>query len=130
MYPDSWKKERFTMVKNAVSKNVWCTLLYDEFLDGDQSHWVEGNSVFHYLKHCVILALVASLHDILPLVTYAFVCMLPLWRTPTHHDQLQCLVAAIHTNHHVLPPPNRVMSLLSASRCENPKCWVKEFTKN
>jgi hypothetical protein len=54
------------------------------FLDGDQSRWGEGNSVFHYLKYCEILALLASLHDLLPLMTYKFLFMLPLWRTPKY----------------------------------------------
>jgi hypothetical protein len=83
------------------------------------------SSAFHYLKHCEILALLASLHDLLPLMTYKFVSMLPLWRTPTPRDCLHCLVAAIYTNPHLLPQPNTFMSLLWSSRCENPKCLVK-----
>jgi hypothetical protein len=85
--------------------------------------------VCHYLTHCNILTLLASLHDLLLLMTYKFVCMPPLWRTPTHCDHLQCFVTAIHINPHLLPHPNRFMSLLWASRCENPKYVVKEFTR-
>jgi hypothetical protein len=69
MYADPWNGERLTMVKNAVRKNIWYTFFDDVSLDGDESHWGEGNSVFHYLMHCKILTLLASLHDLLPLAT-------------------------------------------------------------
>jgi hypothetical protein len=88
-----------------------------------------GNSVFHYLTYTGILTLLSSRHDLLPLMTYKFVFMLPLWRTPTQRDHLQCIVTAIPTNHHLLPLPNRFLSLLWAARCENPKCAVKEFSR-
>jgi hypothetical protein len=87
-----------------------------------------GNIMFHYLMHTEILALLASLHDLLTLMTYKFVYMLPLWRKTTQRDRMQCLVTTIHTNPHLLPCPNHFMSLLWASRCEKPKCVVKEFT--
>jgi hypothetical protein len=102
---------------------------YDMFLDGDESHRGEGNSEFHYLTHCEILTLLSCLRDLMPLVTCKSVFMLRLWRTPIQRDRLPCLVTAIHTNPHLLPRPNRFMALLWASRCKNPKCVVKEFTR-
>jgi hypothetical protein len=130
MYPDPWNKERLALVKDAASHNVWYTFFYYVFLGGGESRWGGGNSVFHYLTHTEILTLLSSLRDLLPFMTYKFVFMTPLWRTPTHRDRLQCLVTVIHTNPHLLLRPNRFLSLLWTARCENPKCVVKEFTRN
>jgi hypothetical protein len=46
MYPDPWNKDRLMMVKNAASKKCGIPF-YNVFLDGDESRWGEGNSVFH-----------------------------------------------------------------------------------
>jgi hypothetical protein len=129
MYLDPWNEERHALMKDAASRNVLYTFFYDMFLNSGESHWGEGNNVFHYLTHTEILTLLSSLHDLLPLMTYKFVFMLPLWRMPTQRDRLQCLVTAIHTNPHLLLRPNRFLSLLWAARCENLKCMVKEFTR-
>jgi hypothetical protein len=60
MYPDQCNKERIVLVKDAAINNVWYTFVNDVFLDGGESRWGEGNSVFHYMMHCEILTLLSS----------------------------------------------------------------------
>jgi hypothetical protein len=69
MYPDPWNEERLALMKDAVCHNVWYTFFYDMCIDGGESRWGEGNSVFHYLTHTEILTLLSSLHDLLSLMT-------------------------------------------------------------
>jgi hypothetical protein len=114
------------MAKSTADRNVWYSFMFDVFLDGRMSHWGRGKNILHYLMHPEIMRVIAAIHDFLPLVTYQFVFMLPLWRTPPHTDRLQFLVNAIHTNHYLPPKPNRFMQLLWALRCEKPECNVDE----
>jgi hypothetical protein len=78
--------------------------------------WREYHTTWH--DPFRYLSVLTASHDLLPLVIYQFVFMLPLWRTSAQRDYLQCLVDVIQMNHYLAPKNQRFTCLLWVSRCK------------